>query len=81
MTDINVHSLVAAFCEIERVLSAARICKTCVYFEAPIRGGHRHCALNMAPYRSDDSCEEWEFRLPKTRAGQLQLPLELASVE
>lgn len=65
------------FRELKRIETEAT-CKSCAYYEAPIRGGHRHCCLNMKPAPGgNDWCDEHEPRLKKTRAGQKQLPLGL----
>lgn len=76
----RLDSLLKTFHEIDRVMMQGGTCRGCVFFEAPLRGGWRHCALNMGNEGPDDGCEEWEPRLRKTRAGQKQLPLDLAGV-
>ena len=81
MADVNVHSLVRAFSELERIKAEEQVCSRCAYYEASPRGGPRHCALNMEPADANDGCEEWEPRLRKTRAGQRQLPLKLVGSE
>ena len=81
MTDVNVHSLVRAFCELDRIKAEEQVCRRCAYYEAPGRGGTRHCSLDMEPADANDGCEEWEPRLRKTRAGQRQLPLKLVGSE
>lgn len=72
--DVNLNSVIEVFRELARV-DAENTCKSCVHYEAPVRGGHRHCCLGMKPAPGGgDWCDEYEPRLKKTRAGQMQLP-------
>lgn len=69
----SLDSLVRVFRELDRI-DAQTTCKSCAFYEAPVRGGWRHCCLNMNPLNQHDWCEEHEPRMRKTRAGQRQLP-------